>query len=128
MLGCAADVLCGLLRADAEVRRRALSALLLLLSHKWPRVRRFVAEKLYLALMAAEDVVPEEALDEVNDILTETLWDDAIAVARERRNRISDLVGLPRPTVRKNAGAVKPAAKPADDLDSYRDLVERTGY
>lgn len=126
LLSCATDVLCCLLRAGPDVQRRGLGSLLLLLAHRWPRVRRFTAEKMYLALLAAEKAVSEEVISEVEEILTNTLWDDKIETAREQRNRISDLVGIPRPKIKLSAKKELPV-KVLDDLDSYRDLVDREG-
>eukprot|EP00041_Stephanoeca_diplocostata_P031627 m.989891 g.989891 ORF g.989891 m.989891 type:complete len:1244 (-) comp23999_c0_seq3:287-4018(-) len=121
------DVLCGLIGSTEAVRKRALSTLLVYLCHKYPRVRKFTAEKLYVALLSLEDVFPEDVGSAVDDILTETRWDDDVKEARIERNKICDLLGIPKPKLKAKASTA-PQAQVRDDLDSYRDLVDRTGY
>ena len=106
--------------------------LLVLLCHRYPRVRKLTAEKLYIGLMSADGAVPEEAEDEVSDILTSTHWDAELTQARGQRNRICQMVGVEPPKLKAKTPAAAAAsaakAKAKDDLASYQDLVDRTGY
>jgi hypothetical protein len=100
------------------------------MSCRYPRVRKTTAEKLYVALMMVEEGEFDPAVVErAQSILTETLWDDDVTAARLERNKICDLLGVPAPKMKANSGAVK-KEKAKDDLDSYRDLVDRAlgGY
>ena len=137
-LSAAVDVYIGLLAAESTstdpsgeptpTRKRVLSQLLIWLCHKYPRVRKLTAEKLYTGLMAVDDIIPEESESNVSDILTNTLWDGNITAARGQRNLICDMAGVARPKTKAKVN-VQDATRPqADDLDSYRDLVDRTGY
>lgn len=89
-------------------------------------MRKFTAEKLYVAMMTIDDDELVEELAQASEILTVTTWDGEITAARTQRNLICDLLGLPKPKVK--AKAAKPKAPEKDDLDSYRDLVDRSGY
>jgi len=133
----AIDVICGLLAAEGPVQKRALSKLLILLCHRYPRVRKLTAEKIYTGLLAVDGVIPEANEDEVSTILTTTLWDAELPQAREHRNRICNLVGVAVPKKKAKSAAATAAAAAAaaaaraakqDDLESYKDLVDRSGY
>lgn len=90
---------------------------------RYPRVRKFTAEKMYVALVIAESAFEPESLAQVQTILTETLWDGDVAVARIERNKLCDLLGVAKPKTK--IPAKKVVDKVEDDLDSYRDLVDR---
>jgi len=96
------DVFCQLLQtADRPTVQRALTQLSILLCHRFPRVRKATAEKLYEALLTftERDIVPEDQLDTVMELLSETKWDGGVADLRPIRNRICELAGVPVPTV-----------------------------
>ena len=88
---------------------------------RFPRVRKLAAEKIYTGLLTADEAVPEEAEEEVSEILTNTHWDGEMAQARDRRNAICDLVGLARPKMKAKAAAA--AAKPRSDKPPKDDLA-----
>ena len=54
----------------------AMGSVLFLLGHKYPKVRKVAAEKLYILLQTEDDLFPlsEEGLDQVLAILSETVW------------------------------------------------------
>ena len=54
----------------------AMGSVLFLLGHKYPKVRKVAAEKLYILLQTEDDLFPlsEEGLDLVLAILSETVW------------------------------------------------------
>eukprot|EP00794_Sanderia_malayensis_P017380 gene17380-19119_t len=123
------DVFCGLIQFPGEIRRKSLSQLMVFLCHKYPKLRRTTAEKLYTALLTFDDVVLEDNLDPVLSILTETDWDGQIVELKEQRNIICDLLGVAKPKPRSSAtGAKKVEKKPKDELESYQDLVTRHGF
>ncbi len=71
----ACDVLCTLLQCtDRKTVDRSLTQLGIFLCHKFPRMRRATAGKLFEAILTYSDreIVPDDALDEVNAILGET--------------------------------------------------------
>lgn len=132
----AIDVFCGLLAAEGPAQKRSLSKLLIFLCHKYPRVRKLTAEKIYTGLLSVDGVIPEANEDEVSAILTTTLWDAELPQAREHRNRICNLAGVAAPKKKAKSAAATAAAAAAaaaaaekqDDLESYKDLVDRSGY
>merc|ERR1719266_2294146 len=96
------DVFCQLLQsADRGTIQRTLTQLSILLCHRFPRVRKATAEKLYEALLTftERDIVPEDQLDNVMELLSETKWDSGVAELRPVRNKICELAGVPVPTV-----------------------------
>lgn len=108
----AADVLCGILQFPGEARRRALVQLAIFLCHRYPRVRKTTADKLYEALLTYDDVVEddptmitgdtdneESRLEQVMSILSETEWDakDLAKDVKPIRNKLCDLLGVPAP-------------------------------
>lgn len=97
------EVYCGLLQFEGEVRKKALQQLTMFLCHKYPRVRKATANKLYEALVTYDDIVPEDSLEEITTTLSEFTWDDEIEVDNIRpvRNNLCDLMNIPRPVLKK---------------------------
>ena len=56
----------------------AMGSVLFLLGHKYPKVRKVAAEKLYILLQTEDDLFPlsedKGGLDQVLAILSETVW------------------------------------------------------
>ncbi|PNJ87528.1 TBCD isoform 28, partial [Pongo abelii] len=48
-------------------------------------------------LLTYSDIVGADVLDEVVTVLSDTAWDAELAVVRKQRNRLCDLLGVPRP-------------------------------
>lgn len=94
-----ADVFCGLLHFSEATRKKSLTQLLILVCHKYPRVRKTTANKLYEALVTYDDVVPDEVLDDVMTMLSETVWDNDLSEVRKIRNDLCDMIGILKPVV-----------------------------
>uniref|UniRef100_A0A2K6AR89 Tubulin-specific chaperone D n=1 Tax=Macaca nemestrina TaxID=9545 RepID=A0A2K6AR89_MACNE len=88
----AIPVFCEMVQFPGNVRRSALLQLCLLLCHRFPLIRKSTASQVYETLLTYSDVVGADVLDEVVTVLSDTL-----AVVREQRNRLCDLLGVPRP-------------------------------
>merc|ERR1712107_618112 len=88
-----ADVFCQLLQSGGcNTVKKCLTQLSIFLCHKFPRVRKSSAEKLYEAILtfSDKDIVPDENLESVMEILTETQWDDSIEkLSRSETNSVS---------------------------------------
>lgn len=93
----AADVFCGILQFPGKPCQRALMHLAVLLCHKYPRVRKTTANKLYEAVLTYDDVASPDSLDDIMTILSETKWDEALEGLRPLRNNLCDLLGINRP-------------------------------
>ena len=94
--------MCALLQsADKRTVSKCLVQLSIFLCHKFPRIRKFTAAKLFEAILtySDRDIVPEENLDSVNSILSDTNWDLAIDELRPIRNGLCDLMGIQAPAV-----------------------------
>jgi len=98
------DVFCQLLQAaDTNTVKKCMVQLSIFLCHKFPRVRKSTAEKMYEALLTftETEIVPEENLEAVMDLLSDTQWDDGVDNLRPIRNKICELAGVSAPTVLK---------------------------
>uniref|UniRef100_A0A2I3GIF3 Tubulin-specific chaperone D n=1 Tax=Nomascus leucogenys TaxID=61853 RepID=A0A2I3GIF3_NOMLE len=90
-------VFCGMVQFPGDVRRKALLQLCLLLCHRFPLIRKTTASQVYETLLTYSDIVGADVLDEVVTVLSDTAWDAELAVVRQQRNRLCDLLGVPRP-------------------------------
>ena len=96
------DVICALLSSgDPACVKKCLVQLSIFFCHRFPRVRRVAANKLYEALLtySDKDIVPTDKLDEINDILSDTNWETDIDTLRPVRNSLCDMMGVKAPTV-----------------------------
>lgn len=97
-------VFCGMVQFPGGVRKKVLLQLLLLLCHPFPVIRKTTASQLYEMVLTYSDVVDADVLDEVVAVLGGTAWDAELPLVRSQRNRLCDLLGVPRPQlVRKPA-------------------------
>ncbi|KAM4691322.1 tubulin-specific chaperone D [Rhinophrynus dorsalis] len=92
-------VFCGLIQFPGEVRKKVLFQLLLLVSHPFPIIRKTTASEVYEMLLTYDDVVDPEILDEVMSVLSDTTWDADLAMVREQRNYLCDLMKVPKPAL-----------------------------
>uniref|UniRef100_A0A8C8ZV16 Tubulin-specific chaperone D n=1 Tax=Prolemur simus TaxID=1328070 RepID=A0A8C8ZV16_PROSS len=88
---------CGTVQFCGAVRRQALLQLCLLLCHPFPLIRKSTASRAYEMVLTYSDVVDADALDEVLAVLSDTAWDAKLPGVRAQRNRLCDLLGVPRP-------------------------------
>ncbi|PVD38225.1 hypothetical protein C0Q70_00836 [Pomacea canaliculata] len=70
----AADVYCGMLQFSGKPCSQALVQLMVWLCHRYPRVRKTTANKLYEAVLTYDEVAPPESTDEIMTLLSETRW------------------------------------------------------
>ncbi|XP_032726201.1 tubulin-specific chaperone D isoform X3 [Lontra canadensis] len=90
-------VFCGLVQFPGGVRKKALLQLCLLLCHPFPVIRKTTASQVYEMLLTYSDIMAEDVLDEVMAVLGTTAWDAELPLVRGQRNRLCDLLGVPRP-------------------------------
>ncbi|XP_036159520.1 tubulin-specific chaperone D isoform X2 [Myotis myotis] len=90
-------VFCGMAQFPGGVRRKVLLQLLLLLCHPFPVIRKTTASQVYEMLLTYSGVVGADVLDEVMAVLSDTAWDLELLLVRGHRNRLCDLLGVPRP-------------------------------
>lgn len=90
-------VLCDLVVCAAHYRLQILSYLSIMLCHRYPRIRRDVASKLFTAVVSFDGIVSEESLDEITVLLTETDWGDSVEIVRPIRNQLCDHLKISRP-------------------------------
>ncbi|XP_072036691.1 tubulin-specific chaperone D-like isoform X1 [Amphiura filiformis] len=98
------DVFCGLIQFGGDTRKKSLTQLLIFLCHKYPKVRKTTANKLYETLLVYDDVVEEEEKqDQVLGVLSETKWDEPVETVRPLRNQLCDMMDVPRPVPKTKA-------------------------
>ncbi|XP_032285686.1 tubulin-specific chaperone D isoform X3 [Phoca vitulina] len=90
-------VFCGMVQFPGDVRRKVLLQLSLLLCHQFPVIRKTTASQVYEMLLTYGDIMSEDVLDEVMTVLGTTAWDAELPLVRGQRNRLCDLLGVPRP-------------------------------
>lgn len=122
------NVFSGLVQFPGKTRQTSLQRLLILLCHKYPRVRKTTADSLYTALITYDDIAGEESVDEVLSILSETLWEENVDKIRPQRNTLCDLLGVPKPVLKNTSKAKPETSTTQDPLSSYKDLVSRVDY
>jgi hypothetical protein len=123
-----------------------------LLGNKYPKVRKYAAEQLYIQLISDAHVIgpslsdissqlkdsevmlfsgcvtSSDKLDETMEILTTTAWSEDIELSREKRARLCAIMDIELTTVTKTAVSTKTTKKKvADELDSYDALVRDAG-
>lgn len=130
---CGVSVVIHLLQGPEETRSKALGLLMVMLGHKYPRVRKWTAEQLYVKMLEEVVPVPEVEYDLFLDKLMGVVWDSSdIDMIRSERDECSKLLGLKPPERMKAAisgtgrGALKENRR--DDLESYASLVKDVGY
>ncbi|ODM89904.1 Tubulin-specific chaperone D [Orchesella cincta] len=100
----AIDLLCELIQGPPDVVKNSLRRLMVYLCHGYPRIRSITAQKLYESIITYADdtldVLPEN-LEEVMSLLSETRWDQEISTLKPHRNRICDLLDVPKPNLLK---------------------------
>jgi len=135
------SVALGLLVCDHAdiIQQDVLPFLMTMLAHRYPRVRRWTAEQLYVRLLEDGSVVSTYAeqdtsssLDQAMQLLLEVEWDDSLdspGNVRNSRNRVADLMGIrlsdkqregPRQSKNREKAAV-------DEFESYASLVDAAG-
>ncbi|KAK3259577.1 hypothetical protein CYMTET_31433 [Cymbomonas tetramitiformis] len=118
---------------QGEVPSQALQSILALMVNRYPKVRKYAAEQLYVRLLTAQDDEEDEAraekLEEVVDLLGETPWDAPVPEVKVNRNKLYAPLGLTPPAAATSMQMSKKAAvEPVDENASYAALVESAGY
>ncbi|KAK1330682.1 hypothetical protein QTO34_008619 [Cnephaeus nilssonii] len=108
-------VFCGMAQFPGGVRRKVLLQLLLLLCHPYPVIRKTTASQVYEMLLTYSGVVGADVLDEVMAVLSDTAWDLELLLVRGHRNRLCDLLGVPRPQLVPKVTARPPRGGSARD-------------
>ncbi|KAG7398260.1 hypothetical protein PHYBOEH_011433 [Phytophthora boehmeriae] len=129
-LDAAISVLIGLLPSDPETEVKSLRALVLFLGHRFPKVRKLTAEKLYTRLLLHEEVVNEEKYDEVVEILSDTAWDASITQVRAARNELLELLEMEMPSKKLSAAQEARAVDttPTPEDTGYKNFIKEMGY
>ena len=117
--------------ADPEVREGSLRQVLLLLVNRYPRVRQYASDQLYLRLLQPELAGACEDVDAAIEVLEATDWSGAAAdELKAARMRMFAPLGLQPPQPAQAAGRKERAGagREADENASYAALVNSAGY
>ncbi len=113
-----------------KMRHDIIRFLLVLLLNRYPRVRRYTAEQLYVKLL--EDGTSlfddNQHVDRANQLLLSVAWHDEhdpLGQISESRNMIAELLEVPLSSEERNVkiGICHAATTPKDDFASYSALV-----
>ena len=87
-----ANVLCHLCLTHEPVSSQALSVYMVLLGNRFPKVRQYAAEQLYITMLMVDETEDQYAwatcTDVALEVLSECPWDSNAEVAKEARDRI----------------------------------------
>lgn len=96
---------CLFLQIPRDVCETALIQLSILLCHRHTYVRKATSTRLYESLLVYGEfsTIPEDNLDQVMTLLSETNWENPVEELRPVRNSLCDLMGVRAPVVKKKA-------------------------
>ena len=100
-----------------------------LLGHRFPRIRRYTAEQVYIKLLEDDSTVPKvDNIEQVQSMLSEVRWDRELGPpsnVREARNQVANMLGI-QLSERDKVGPVtkQSVKKPVDEFATYQSLVE----
>jgi hypothetical protein len=106
---------------------KCLRSLMLLLGHRFPKIRRSTAEALRNTLLVTGDATGDPDEDPVTRLLTDTNWDGELADARQGRDALCDHMGIPRLIPKGDQSETRSRQKEKSNFE-YRDLVDECGY
>ncbi|XP_047981355.1 tubulin-folding cofactor D isoform X1 [Salvia hispanica] len=113
---------------------KAFSHLLTFLAHRYPKIRKYAAEQVYLVLLENENLISADKLNEATEIITETCWEGDVEEAKKRRLLLYEIANVEtaatvNATTKKESGkAVDQNQASADEDASYSSLVGSAGY
>lgn len=115
------------------INSKAFSHLLTLLGHRFPMIRKAVAEQVYLVLLQNNTIVEEDKLENALELVSETCWEGDIEDVRQKRLRLFELAGLSTSTLIKPGSAasnkvIRNQRAISDENASYSSLVESSGF
>uniref|UniRef100_A0A7N0ZQT9 Tubulin-specific chaperone D n=1 Tax=Kalanchoe fedtschenkoi TaxID=63787 RepID=A0A7N0ZQT9_KALFE len=116
-----------------DVNINALSHLLSLLGHRYPKIRKACAEQVYLVLLQNENLLGQDNVEKALEIVSETCWEGDLEVAKHHRSQLLDLTGFEGKQLKNGSAGSNPAGsrKSSNALDenaSYSSLVGSTGF
>ncbi len=116
---------------NSDIQSTILLFLMRLLSHRFPSVRRNVAEQMYIKLIEDDSVLPNAVdVEEATNLLSQTRWDRELGPPgniREIRNQVADLLGVALSEKDRTGPALKKVVKVTDEFASYASLVSSAG-
>ena len=118
-------------RTDPDVQEGSLRQMLLLLINRYPRVRQYASDQLYLRLLQPEFEEVCDDVDAVIEILETTDWSSPAAdELKSARLRMFAPLGLQPPQTSQKSGQKerKVGAQASDENASYQSLVNSAGY
>ncbi|KAF8795134.1 Tubulin-specific chaperone D like protein [Argiope bruennichi] len=96
----AVDLFCNLLQVSKQCQTQSLNRLVIFLCHRFPRIRKVAANKLYEAFITYDILEDEEVMDEITNLLCETDWNESLDILRPIRNNLCEKLGLEPPKLK----------------------------
>jgi len=102
------------------------------LVHRYPRVRRWTGEQMYVKLIEDDSVVPDTLnIDAATNLLSEVVWDQDLGPpgnVRVSRNQLAELLGIKLSKKDKVGPVSKSTTRSVtDEFESYASLVQAEG-
>lgn len=121
-----------------------IKQIVVLVGHRYPRIRKYSAEQLYLQCISSRldflmsnnielgltetRIGEDEVRKSVTEILVSTVWDGSITEARVKRGIIYSAFGWVVKSNDEKKKVIKKQKAKEDELDSYESLVREAGY
>jgi hypothetical protein len=109
------------------VRRSLLRSALVLLAHKYPRVRAATASALYEHALTCEADLPEGRAEDASALLVGTAWDGDDADVKAARATLLEMYGFDA-VITTAAAPRAPKLESDPTFGTYSDLVQTSGY
>ncbi|KAJ3424697.1 beta-tubulin cofactor d [Anaeramoeba flamelloides] len=127
--------LCNLFGFGKQLQIELIKYLCLILSNKYPVVRKSAAEHFYISLLTEELLVldtvelNEDAQEEISEILSDIDWDlISLEETIKNRNKILSILNLPIPKIIINNNQNQNNNQNNNQTGTYKDLVREMGF
>ncbi|RDD43936.1 Tubulin-specific chaperone D [Trichoplax sp. H2] len=73
---------CAMMEFPDKIRKRSIPLIIKYLMNKYPKVRCYAADQLYIALMTFEKSLQNYQIDRLMELLADTVWEDSLSTLR----------------------------------------------
>jgi len=124
------NIIVGMMHFMDASKTQSLQMLLLLLGHRFPKVRKGIAEQLYIKLIAFEGIIDGNTQEQVLELIIAGQWEGDQMEAYAQRNAIANALQIE--LCLKDTSAKKYNQRlqnpKGSTFDSYESLVREVGY
>ncbi|EDV27375.1 uncharacterized protein TRIADDRAFT_63611 [Trichoplax adhaerens] len=82
LFSCLCASTCAMMEFPDKIRKRSIPLIIKYLMNKYPKVRCYAADQLYIALMTFEKSLQNYQIDRLMELLADTVWEDSLSTLR----------------------------------------------